>query len=197
MKDFAVHHVPAGLSYGSFMAQWEARLGQSLKGLDRQQRRFLYYARYNWARAAAVHAAYQPSEALRRAVRALPTERWIVLTEDWCVDSAYSLPVIAEAAACAPNITLEILARDEHPEVMDRYLTGESRSIPKLVAFDAEGREQFRWGPRPAPVQRLREEMQARGLPAAEVSAAVVARYEEGAWRHVEDELLALIEAGG
>ena len=197
MKDFPGRYVPAGLPYKSYLAQWEARLEQPLAGLNRQQRRFLFYARYNWERSIHLHTAYRPSDALRRAVRALPAQRWVVLTEDWCVDSAYSLPTIAEAAACSPKVTLEILARDQHPEVMDRYLTGGSRSIPKLVAFDDAGQELFRWGPRPAEVQLLRDNLRARGLPAAEVTAAVLARFEEGAWRRVEDELLALIEASG
>lgn len=195
MKDFSGGYLPAGLPYKSFLVQWEARLGQSLAGLDRRQRRYLFYARYNWQRAARIHAAYRPSASLRRAVRALPAQRWMVLTEDWCVDSAYSLPVIAEAAGCSSTIDLRILARDQYPEVMDRYLTGQSRSIPKLVAFDEAGQEHFRWGPRPASVQRLRDNLRAKGLPPNEVSAAVVACYEDGAWRHAEGELLALIEA--
>lgn len=86
--------------------------------------------------------------------------QWWVITEAWCGDSAQNLPLIAEAAAAAA-IPLRIVLRDENPEIMDRYLTGTSRSIPKLVAFNAEGTECFIWGPRPQPAQVLYDDWRA------------------------------------
>ncbi|MFN9954515.1 MAG: thioredoxin family protein, partial [bacterium] len=47
------------------------------------------------------------------------------------------------------------LLRDEHPELMDKFLTGSSRSIPKAVFVDAQtGRILGTWGPRPASISR-------------------------------------------
>jgi hypothetical protein len=46
-----------------------------------------------------------------------------------------------------------VLRRDEHPEVMDRYLTNGSRSIPVVIALDEEFAEVGHWGPRPTELQ--------------------------------------------
>lgn len=81
---------------------------------------------------------------------------WIVLTEGWCGDAAQNIPVIMKMAELNPNIEVKFLLRDENLEVMDAYLTNGGRSIPKLIALDAESLEELgTWGPRPAPVQEM------------------------------------------
>jgi hypothetical protein len=52
-----------------------------------------------------------------------------------------------------PGISLRIIRRDEHPEVMNRYLTRGARSIPIVIVLDREFRELGHWGPRPAELQ--------------------------------------------
>ncbi len=118
----------------------------------------------------------------------------MVLTEAWCVDSAFSLPVIARAAMLSDAVTLSILPRDAHLEIMDRYLTGGSRSIPKLVAFDADGNELFTWGPRPAAGLAFRQSLVEQGMDKPLISARMVDWYEAGGWQQVEDELAACLE---
>lgn len=74
---------------------------------------------------------------------------WLVLTESWCGDASPSLPVMNKLTEINPNITLKIVLRDEHPELMDRFLTHGSRSIPKLIALDSQTQEVLgEWGPR-------------------------------------------------
>lgn len=75
---------------------------------------------------------------------------WLVITEGWCGDSAQILPFINKMAELSPNIELKIMLRDEHPAIMDEFLTNGSRSIPKLVALDSDSLEVIgTWGPRP------------------------------------------------
>lgn len=90
-------------------------------------------------------------EELQRA----PAMTWLVLTEAWCGDSSQVLPVIDLMAEAASHIDLRILLRDEHPGLMDRYLTLGGRSIPKLIAVDPAGGELFTWGPRPQAAQDM------------------------------------------
>jgi hypothetical protein len=52
-----------------------------------------------------------------------------------------------------PGLSLRILQRDENPELMDRYLTNGSRSIPIVIALDEEFNELGHWGPRPTELQ--------------------------------------------
>jgi hypothetical protein len=79
--------------------------------------------------------------------------RLIVVAEDWCGDASSSVPVVARFAEAA-GIELRILRRDEHPEVMSRYLspTG-GRAIPVVVVLTEAMEEVGRWGSRPAELQ--------------------------------------------
>ncbi len=74
---------------------------------------------------------------------------WLVLTESWCGDASPSLPVMHKMAELNPNITLKVVLRDTHPDLMNRFLTNGAMSIPKLIAIDDEGQEVIgTWGPR-------------------------------------------------
>ncbi len=76
---------------------------------------------------------------------------WLVLTESWCGDASPSLPVMNRIAELNPGITLKIILRDEHPEIMDQFLTAGTRSIPKLIMLNKEDLEVLgEWGPRPS-----------------------------------------------
>ena len=52
-----------------------------------------------------------------------------------------------------PGLDLRLIRRDEHPEVMDRYLTNGARAIPVVIVLDEQFRELGHWGPRPAELQ--------------------------------------------
>lgn len=90
------------------------------------------------------------------ATTALPEgvqRKLLVIAEDWCGDASSTVPVLAKLAANTPGVELRIILRDQHPEVMDRYLTNGSRSIPIVIALDDEYRELGHWGPRPRELQ--------------------------------------------
>ena len=89
----------------------------------------------------------------------------LILTEGWCGDAAQNVPVIEKIAAESVNIETRYLLREENPELMDRFLTGGARSIPKLIAIDAKTFDVLgNWGARPKAAQELFVEMKARGL---------------------------------
>jgi hypothetical protein len=77
----------------------------------------------------------------------------LVITEDWCMDASSTIPALARLAEQAPSVELRILLRDQHPEVMSRYLTNGARSIPIVIGLDSEFRELGHWGPRPGALQ--------------------------------------------
>jgi hypothetical protein len=80
--------------------------------------------------------------------------RILVLAEDWCGDAANTVPVIAKLGADVDNVDVRILKRDEHPDVMDKYLTNGTRSIPIAILLDAQFNEIGHWGPRPEELQQ-------------------------------------------
>ena len=90
------------------------------------------------------------------ALISLPTgseRKLLIIAEDWCGDASNTVPVLARWVEQVPGLELRIIRRDEHPDVMDRYLTNGSRSIPMVIALDGSLREVGHWGPRPSELQ--------------------------------------------
>ncbi|MEO0728072.1 MAG: thioredoxin family protein [Bacteroidota bacterium] len=79
---------------------------------------------------------------------------WLSITEAWCGDAAQILPVLEQLAQAHPMIEHHLILRDEHPEIMDAFLTNGARSIPVTIVLDKETNEVLgHWGPRPAELQ--------------------------------------------
>ncbi len=187
--------IAEGLTYEAYLASWEAHMAMPLKGLDKNARKYLFYARYNAERSGKVESAYQMDEKLAKMIDSIDAPQdWLILTEDWCVDSAYALPIISKAGARNPHINLRILLRDDNLDIMDQYLTDGGRSIPKLIAFGADGTELFQWGPRPDALKQLRETWKAAGIEGPKLSEQGVVWYEAGGWQKVETELIDAID---
>jgi len=80
----------------------------------------------------------------------------LVISEGWCGDAAQILPVINKMTEASDKLDLQIVLRDDNPELMDAYLTNGSRSIPKLILLDKETLKPSKsWGPRPAEAAKL------------------------------------------
>jgi hypothetical protein len=93
-------------------------------------------------------------EALVARTAALPGRfRLVAIVEDWCGDASNTVPVIARWAELVPNVELRLVRRDQHPDLMDAYLTGTSRSIPIVVVLTEAMGELGHWGPRPSVLQ--------------------------------------------
>ncbi len=76
---------------------------------------------------------------------------WLVLTESWCGDAAQTLPMINKMAEINDNISLKVILRDENLGIMNRFLTNNTMSIPKLVMVsDETGEVLGEWGSRPS-----------------------------------------------
>lgn len=90
---------------------------------------------------------------------------WLIITEGWCGDAAQNIPTIEKIAAESSLIETRYVLRDENLELMDEYLTNGARSIPKLIALDAETLEEVgTWGPRPQAAMDLFYELKHQNL---------------------------------
>lgn len=68
--------------------------------------------------------------------------RFLVLTEDFCGDSAQFIPVIGRLAHSLDNVEIRILHRDQHRELADNYRRKDGyQAIPVFVLLDAAGDE--------------------------------------------------------
>ena len=74
---------------------------------------------------------------------------WLVLTESWCGDAAQTLPILNKFAETNQKIDFKVVLRDENEELMNRFLTNGSKSIPKLIVIDNSSKQVLKtWGPR-------------------------------------------------
>jgi len=122
-------------------------------------------------------------------------QTWLVLTEGWCGDAAQIIPVLNKIAALNSNITLRFLLRDEHLELMDKYLTnGKSRSIPKLIALDENNNELFNWGPRPKALQEMFYHMKANALSNTTIKEELHKWYAHDKTVAIQKDILELLE---
>lgn len=121
---------------------------------------------------------------------------WMVIGEAWCGDVSMNLPVIAKIAEQSQNIDLRILIRDENPDIMNLYLTNGGKAIPVLVCFDAETLEELgKWGPRPAPAQKLIKELVANPeIPKAERTRQVMLWYSADNTNTIQNEFLEFLK---
>jgi len=121
---------------------------------------------------------------------------WVVLTEAWCGDAAQNLPGIVKIAEASPLIEVKLLLRDENIDVMDAYLTNGGRSIPKLIALDAETLEELgTWGPRPEPAQQLVLDAKAQKMDFKEMAEKLHGWYGKDRSRTLQQEFIPLLQA--
>ncbi len=153
-------------------------------------------AAINLQRSTRITRTYVPGDGITRALRAVPGGYlWGVLSEVWCGDSAQIVPYLARIAALREDITFRVMLRDMNPDVMDRYLTGGKRCIPKLIAWDASGKERFTWGPRPAEGQAIMDNGLAAGLSKAEHLEKLHLWYGRDRGKAIEAELAAVFRS--
>lgn len=131
----------AELDILDFGALWERALTYEEFVRQSRQQCALWTGVYRLARI--------PAWAFDRAGKGARQFRLLVLAEDWCGDASNTVPYVARLGDQAPCLEMRLLRRDEHPQVMDRYLTGTSRSIPIVIVLDEDWQEVGHWGPRP------------------------------------------------
>jgi len=122
---------------------------------------------------------------------------WLILTEGWCGDAAQNVPIIEKIAAESVNIETRYILRDENLDLMDQFLTNGARSIPKLIALDAETLSVVgRWGARPAPAQELSRELKEQGIAKPLIMENLQRWYNVDKGQTIQTEFLKLIEQG-
>jgi hypothetical protein len=149
----------------------------------------------NQHRSNRIYKHYEVSDEVSEEISKIDEKQiWMVITENWCGDSAQSLPYIAKIASLNNNIDLRIVLRDSHPEIMDLYLTNGTRSIPKMVGFDMEGNAKFKWGPRPEEAQKLMNQWKAEGVVKPELYEKLHLWYSKDKGKNIEKEILQLVK---
>lgn len=126
---------------------------------------YFNYSKLNLQRVNRIKKTFKPNSELLEIINKINTNQtWLVITEDWCGDSAQNLPYLYKYIKDNSNIEMLIALRDDNIEALDNYFTeGNPRSIPKIVVFDENGEQLFIWGPRPKIAQDLVQQLKSEG----------------------------------
>ena len=125
---------------------------------------------------------------------------FLIITEAWCGDAAHVMPMMQKIADLNKNLSIKTVFRDEHPEIMDQYLTNGTKSIPIIVALqciDNKYVELFKWGPKPKPMMMRLNDFKDGKL---DVSKGILLKetqkwYDEDKTNTIQEELTELMKA--
>jgi len=147
-------------SYGEYMTFVENLVQNGQTSGPLQSESLVNYTKLNLKRMQRLNKTVKVDHNLIASVNALPhATKWLAITEAWCGDAAQNLPYIAALAGAIPGLEFDLVMRDEHPELIDQFLTNGTRSIPKLIIYHGDtGQVLSTWGSRPAEVQLLVQE---------------------------------------
>jgi len=93
-----------------------------------------------------------PPALVQRLARAARDLRLLVVAEDWCTDSANTIPYVARLAALA-GVELRILDRTAGAPLMARHPSADGRGVTPLVVFVRGSADAGAWVERPRPLQ--------------------------------------------
>jgi len=138
---------------------------------------------------------YKVPDSLKVKLGGAPATIWVVLTEGWCADAAYNLPIFNAIEKALPHkVRLCIFPSDSYPEMLTANLTDGGRSIPKVIILNEELKELGSWGPRPAGLQTLMKEWKKEGLGLKEIISKVHDWYKTDASQSLLNELARMVE---
>jgi len=154
------------------------------------------YGKLNRQRMHRLEKTVNLEESLKEKIRALDVNWiWLVITEGWCGDAAQNIPIIEKIAAENDRIETRYVLRDENLELMDKYLTNNARSIPKLICLDAETLEEIgSWGPRPQVAMEYFLEMRDSGMEKPQMMENMQRWYLQDKEKSIETEFSILLD---
>lgn len=183
-----------GISYSEYMSGFKTAVAENRTSGPVQSTEFLHYTSLNLKRSERIfkHTALLPE--LKTAVQHLSKNlQALCITEYWCGDSAQVAPVLALLDEGCESVSIRYLFRDEHPSLIDRYLTRGGRSIPKYIFFDARsGKELFTYGPRPEKAYELLENLKSEEKDTSEITEALHRWYAADKTQNIQLELISL-----
>lgn len=145
-------HLP---DFNVFYKRIQALYNEGKTTGSNQSETYLQYTQLTLARLKRGLKTLTPSEEIINVASSSTKKHWLVITEAWCGDAGNILPYIVNLSKEIPDVSLKIMLRDEHPEIMDMFLTNGSRSIPIFVAMNDQFEYKSYWGPRPQPAQKM------------------------------------------
>ncbi|MDB5021837.1 MAG: hypothetical protein JWQ28_2964 [Pedobacter sp.] len=152
---------------------------------------YINYTKLNWSRQQRWIKVGELNEDLQVLITSIKIrQQWIVITEPWCGDAAHIVPFIYKLSQLNPLIHLDIQLRDKEPHLIEDYLSGQSKSIPKFIIRNEAGADLMVWGPRPAESQVLFDRLKEQGVDFEEFKTQLQQWYNLDKGKSLQEELL-------
>ncbi|HEY9082271.1 MAG TPA: thioredoxin family protein [Vicingaceae bacterium] len=188
-------HINKSISFEEYYQLYEKQVATGSTSGEDQSDGLVEYTKLNFSRLKRSYKTTIPSEKVLETVDCLNEEMtWLVLTETWCGDAAQNIPVLAKIAEANPAISFRLIFRDEHPEVMNNFLTNGSKSIPKLIALDKNLNVLGTWGPRPTVIQDWFLGEKANGANMDKLKIDLQHKYNEDKGQALQQEMVELMK---
>lgn len=159
-------YIEKAFEYAEYIKLIDDLLAEGKTTGEKQSEAMFNYGKINRQRMKRLGVTVELNESLKEKARNIEQKWiWLIITEGWCGDAAQNIPIIEKIAHENSNIETRYVLRDENLELMDKYLTNNARSIPKLICLDAETLEEIgTWGPRPQEAMDYFLEMRETGM---------------------------------
>lgn len=142
-----IEYINKGFTYADYLRKIEDQVFD-LEKLDKENKLIEYYS-LNMKRIDRLNRTFQLTNEQKESLKSIPTNfKLLAISEGWCGDAAQILPIV-QVIAQEMGVDLKVVLRDDNLELIDAYLTDGARSIPIIIGVDSEGKELFRFGPRP------------------------------------------------
>jgi len=189
-------YVEKSMSYAEYIKLINDLLLDGKTTGPNQSEAMFNYGKLNRQRMHRLEKTIKLSDSLTEKARKIQRKMiWLVITEGWCGDAAQNIPTIEKIAAENDLIETRYVLRDENLELMDGYLTNDARSIPKLIALDAETLEELgTWGPRPQIAMDYFHELKAQKMEKPEMMEKIQRWYLSDKEQSIQKEFEKLFE---
>ena len=184
------------ISYDEYLKIFNDQISvENVESLNEHDRRHFENRKINFQRTSRLNKTFIPANETKHLFSQIEgTQRWFVISESWCGDSAQNLPIIAKLASLSEKINFKIVLRNSNLDFMDLYLTNGNRCIPKMIVFDENENELFLWGPRPTEAQNLFTKLKNDGLEKSEINKQLHLWYGRNKGKEVEREIAGLLK---
>lgn len=186
----------SGMPYSTYREMMESLVAEGKTTGPNPTEALANYTKLNSSRMKKWEKMYLPSSRATAYLHKTDLkENWLVITEAWCGDAAQNIPQIQKLANLLLNVQTRYILRDEHPELIEPFLTNGTRSIPKVIRLSAGFEVVGTWGPRPKTVQQLVLELNSNPeVPTEERAFALHSWYNQNAGKDLETEFLSFIQ---
>ena len=196
-KPFTLKKIKKGFSYSQYLEMTRKLLDQGKTTCYNDSPSLVDYSRLNMHRMKRLDKTIKLEPETIQAFQKISKNMfWIILSEAWCGDAAQNIPIISKMADLSDHIELKILLRDENFDIMDNYLTGGARAIPRLICLkESDLKELWTWGPRPFPAQEMMRVHKTKPVDPKEVVLKNIQLwYAKDKGKTIQEEIIKLIK---